>query len=321
MYSRPRISYISQFLIFLGLVFAGFIFGGLAAIVVWKIMAGGDLMQMEKQMLDPANVSAVKMVQLVASMAMFLLPAFIFAAIVSRNPGRYLGLKTKFNWVQAGLVVLIVLAGFYLSGALAELTNYIPLSGKATAFFKKMEKAYVDQVMVIANMKSIWDYLSSLFIIAIAPAFFEELLFRGGLQQLMVKWSRSAWAGIIITSIIFSAIHFSYYGFLSRLALGIILGLLFHYSKSIWLNILAHFLNNGFAVTAMYLMSRKGKLNADAMDERFPIWYGVLALAVIIALLVAYRNESKKLGTYYLDNTEAPDDNPFITTVTTVQSN
>jgi membrane protease YdiL (CAAX protease family) len=311
MNSRPRIAYISQFLIFLGLVFAGFIFGGLAAIVVWKIMASGVLVQMDKQMLDPANVNAVKMVQLVASMAMFLLPAFIFAAIVNRNPGRYLGLKTKFNWIQAGLVVLIVLAGFYLSGALAELTNYIPLSGKVTTFFKKMEKAYVDQVMVIANMKSIGDYLSSLFIIAVAPAFFEELLFRGGLQQLMVKWTRSAWVGIIITSIIFSAIHFSYYGFLSRLALGIVLGFLFHYSKSIWLNIFAHFLNNGFAVTAMYLMSRQGKLNADAMDEKYPLWYGVVALAIIIGLFIAYRNESKKLGTYYRDNTASPDDNPF----------
>jgi uncharacterized protein len=318
MTSRQRIPYLSQFFIFIGLLVAGFVFAGVTAIVVWQLMVGGPLLEMEKQMLNPANANAIKMVQLVASLVMFLVPSLIFARIVNPEPIKHLGLRTRFNWVQAGLVALIVLAGFFLSGALGELTNHIPISAKAEALFKKWEKAYSEQVMVMANMKTVADYLYTLVIIAIVPAFFEELLFRGALQQLMVKWTRSAWAGILITSIIFSAIHFSYYGFLSRLALGIVLGFLFYYSKSLWLCILAHFLNNGFAVTAMYFMSKKGKLTPAAMDERFPIWYGVLATAVIVALFITYRNESKKLGTYYLDNTEIKDDDPFASSTATV---
>jgi uncharacterized protein len=318
MTSRQRIPYLSQFFIFIGLLVAGFVFAGVTAIVVWQLMVGGPLLEMEKQMLNPANANAIKMVQLVASLVMFLVPSLIFARIVNPEPIKHLGLRTRFNWVQAGLVALIVLAGFFLSGALGELTNYIPISSRAEALFKKWEKAYVEQVMVMANMKTVADYLYTLVIIAIVPAFFEELLFRGALQQLMVKWTRSAWAGILITSIIFSAIHFSYYVFLSRLALGIVLGFLFHYSKSLWLCILAHFLNNGFAVTAMYFMSKQGKLTPAAMDERFPIWYGVLATAVIIALFMTYRNESKKLGTYYLDNTAIKDDDPFAASTATL---
>jgi uncharacterized protein len=311
MNSRPRVPYISQFFIFLGLMAAFLIFASLIAVLMWKVMVGGDLLQMEKQMLNPAYANAVKWMQLVSSMFMFLVPAFIFARIVNKQPVKHLGLKTRFNWVQAGIVVAMVFVGFYLSGALAELTTYIPISAKAEVFFKRLEKSYTDQVMAIANMKSIGDYLYTLIIIAVAPAFFEELLFRGAMQQMFVKWTRSAWVGIIITSILFSAVHFSYYGFLSRMVLGIVLGFLFHYSKSIWLNIFAHFINNGVAVTAMYLMSRQGKLSSATMDERFPLWYGVAALAVIVALFAAYKRESKKMGTYYLDNTETIPDDPF----------
>lgn len=311
MNSGTRIPYFSQFFILIGLLIGAFILAGAAAIVLWSSMVGGSLMDMEKGMLNPANADAVKVVQLVSSMVMFIVPAFVFARIVNKQPVKHLGLKTKFNISQVGLVVAMVFAGFYLSGALAELTNLIPISAKAKAMFEKMEKAYVDQVMVIANMKTFGEYLFSLMVIGLAPAIFEELIFRGAMQQLMVKWTRSAWVGIIITSIIFSAIHFSYYGFLSRLFLGIMLGFMFYYSKSIWLSILAHFLNNGFAVTMMFVLSKQGKLSKEIMDERFPIWYGVVALAVIIALFIAYKNESKKSGTYYLDNTETKDDNPF----------
>ncbi len=311
MNSGTRIPYFSQFFILIGLLIGGFILAGAAAIVLWSSMVGGSLMDMEKGMLNPANADAVKVVQLVSSMIMFIVPAFVFARIVNKQPVKHLGLKTKFNISQVGLVIAMVFAGFYLSGALAELTNHIPISAKAKAMFEKMEKAYVDQVMVIANMKTFGEYLFSLIVIGLAPAIFEELIFRGAMQQLMVKWTRSAWVGIIITSIIFSAIHFSYYGFLSRLFLGIMLGFMFYYSKSIWLSILAHFLNNGFAVTMMYVLSKQGKLSKEVMDERFPIWYGVAALAVIIALFIGYKKESKKIGTYYIDNTETDDDDPF----------
>jgi membrane protease YdiL (CAAX protease family) len=311
MNSRAGIPYISQFFILLGLLFGGFILAGAAAIAIWYVMVGGNLLNMEKGMLNPANANAVKVVQLVSSMIMFLLPALVFARIVNKQPAKHLGLKTRFSISQVGLVIAMVFAGFYLSGALAELTNLIPISAKAKATFEKMEKAYVDQVMVIANMKTFGEYLFSLIVIALAPAIFEEVIFRGALQQMMVKWTRSAWIGIIITSIIFSAIHFSYYGFLSRTFLGIVLGFMFYYSKSLWPSIIAHFLNNGFAVTAMYVYSKQGKLSKEVMDERFPIWYGVAALAVIVALFIAYKNESKKMGTYYLDNTETKGDDPF----------
>ncbi len=311
MNSKPRISYISQFLIFWGLVIGGLLFSSLAGLVVWQVMVGGDLFSMQKDMMNPANADAIKVVQLIASCIMFLAPAIIYAVIVNKRPLKHLGLKTKFNWIQVGLTAVVIFIAFYLSGALAELTNHIPISAKLEKTFRAWEKTYTDQVMLMANMNGIGDYLFTLLVIAVAPAFFEELLFRGALQQLMVNWTKNAWLGIIITSLLFSIVHFSYYGFLSRTALGIILGFLFYYSKSLWLPIIAHFINNGFAVTMMYVMKQQGKLTTEALEEKFPILWGVIALAIIVAIFIIYKRESKKYGNYYEDNTTNISDNPF----------
>src|SRR5258706_11305222 len=79
-------------------------------------------------------------------------------------------------------------------------------------------------MFAIANMKTTQDYIVSLLIIALLPAFFEEMLFRGSLQPVMISITKNTFAGILITSILFSAIHGSYYGFLPRVGLGLIIG-------------------------------------------------------------------------------------------------
>ena len=105
---------------------------------------------------------------------------------------------------------------------------------------------------------------------ALGPAIFEETFFRGGMQNLLQQWTRKPILAIIITSLIFSAIHFSYYGFIPRVALGVILGLIYYYSGSIWLSIAGHFFNNALVVTQIYIYARQGKPIEDAMNESSP---------------------------------------------------
>ncbi len=120
-------------------------------------------------------------------------------------------------------------------------------------------------------------------IIALLPAIFEEVCFRGGIQNILTRWFKGPWIAIIITSIIFSAVHISYYGFFVRFALGVFLGLVFYYSGSLWLNILFHFLYNGVQVTALYFATMSseaaGKKPKD-IEENFPIWAGVVSACI-----------------------------------------
>ena len=319
---RPSISYFGQFGILIGMIGAGLLVGGLLSVLVWMMMTGSFPANIEKDLLNPAFGNAAKLMQLVASFGMFFLPAFFYAMLVNKKPLTHLGFRSLISKKQLLFVVIIVLVGLFLSGALGELNEMIPISKKWALKFHKWEDEYSDQIMAMANMKTFWDYLFTLTVIALAPAIFEEVLFRGGFQQLFIKWFGNVWIGIIVTSILFSAVHVSYYGFLPRAALGVILGLLFYYSKNIWLNILAHFLNNGIAVTQLYAMSKNGKIPKEALEDNMPFFSGTLSVLptillvaagifALIPLMRAFKKESNRIGADTIDNTYSPSNNPF----------
>ena len=319
---RPSISYFGQFGILIGMIGAGLLVGGLLSVLVWMMMTGSFPANIEKDLLNPAFGNAAKLMQLVASFGMFFLPAFFYAMLVNKKPLTHLGFRSLMSKKQLLFVVIIVLVGLFLSGALGELNEMIPISKKWALKFHKWEDEYSDQIMAMANMKTFWDYLFTLTVIALAPAIFEEVLFRGGFQQLFIKWFGNVWIGIIVTSILFSAVHVSYYGFLPRAALGVILGLLFYYSKNIWLNILAHFLNNGIAVTQLYAMSKNGKIPKEALEDNMPFFSGTLSVLptillvaagifALIPLMRAFKKESNRIGADTIDNTYSPSNNPF----------
>jgi hypothetical protein len=145
-------------------------------------------------------------------------------------------------------------------------------------------------------------------IIGLLPAIFEEVCFRGGVQNILTRWFKGPWIAIILTAIIFSAIHISYYGFLVRFALGVALGLVFYYSGSIWLNILFHFLYNGLQVTALYFATMEGNKNAKGIEENFPLWAGAIALVLIVYAFIEFRKTSLLQQQKYVMPPEDPDD-------------
>ena len=226
-------------------------------------MTGQSPLNMGKDMLNPANGNAIRVVQVLSTFFGFFLPAYLTSALLSRKPFKLMGFKTVFNYKQFFVVLAIMIAAIYLAGALGELNQQIPISKSAAERFKHLEDMYGDQVQAIANIRSFKDYIISMIIIALLPAIFEETFFRGGMQNFLTRSTKMPWLAIVITSVLFSLAHLSYYGFLSRMALGIVLGLIYYYSQSIWLSIVAHFCNNGVAVTFMYVLSKQGKSFKD----------------------------------------------------------
>lgn len=155
-----------------------------------------------------------------------------------------------------------------------------------------MEDARAAQEAALININSFPKYVISLIVIGLLPGLFEEVCFRAGLQNILTRWFKIPWLAIILTAILFSVIHISYYGFLVRFALGIILGLIFYYSGSIWLSVLFHFLYNGLQVTVMYMFNLSGTKNPKDIEESFPIWAGIVALLVLIYLFARFRQIS-----------------------------
>lgn len=141
----------------------------------------------------------------------------------------------------------------------------------------------------MTEFNSVGEFVLAFIVIAMLPAIGEELVFRGLLQSELNKATKNIHVAIWISAILFSAIHMQFFGFVPRLLLGALFGYLYYWSGNIWISILAHFVNNGFAVVAMYLY-QQGKLDFD-MDstESVPLPAVLLSVAVTFALLYYFR--------------------------------
>ena len=297
MNQRQQINYPLQFLMLLLLVGLFMVFGSLLVAALGSNMLGVSLLQVPDALNRPQNANISRLLNTLATLVAFLIPAILFAKVLSKQPFSWLGFNKRMNGKQVLIVVLITFAGMILSGSLGMLNQKIPLSENLLKQAQQLENAYKNAMMNMAHMTSLTDYLLAILVMALAPAVFEEVLFRGAFQKVFVGWTKNAWAGIIITSILFSAIHFSFFGFLPRIALGLILGLIFYYTNNLWLSILLHFLNNGFVVTQLYILSAQGKAIDKVMDETMPIWWGSIALILLVVLFRLLLAESNQLKT------------------------
>ena len=290
--NSKNFSFTGQLGILVGLIGAGVITGALVSVIIWLAMTGRPVLSMENDILNPKYYTAIMMMQAVSTFFMFFLPAYFTALICYRNPSKFIGFNTLINYKQILIILGILLLTFPLSGVLAEATKMIPIPKAWEIKFKAMEAAREAQEAALININSFSKYIFSMVIIGLLPAIFEEVCFRGGLQNILTRWFKGPWAAIIITSIIFSAVHVSYYGFLVRFALGIVLGLIFYYSGSLWLSILFHFLYNGLQVTALYVATMQGNKSTKEIEENFPLWAGIIALAIIIFAFIKFRQIS-----------------------------
>jgi hypothetical protein len=183
----------------------------------------------------------------------------------------------------------------FVSTAFGYLNQHVPLPDTLRSFFQKLEDEYNSQVQAIMQLKNFGDYLLGLAVMAFLPALCEETLFRGGLQNFLTRSSKMPWLSILIVSFLFSVVHFSFYGFLPRMFLGIILGLIFYYTGSLWLCILAHFFNNAFAVTQYYFSNDPSIKQMAQQDAPLSLVYlGLISIPFLIALLVVLKRTSPR---------------------------
>ncbi len=288
------IPYSNGFFLLIGLWIAGFFLGGLLSLPVWIVMTGKSVMSIPEGLFDPKNVDAIRVIQVVSTATTFFLPAIITAFILSRRPAKLLRFTMRFNYRQLLLMLGIMLTAAVTAALLAQLNEWIPLPENTKDYFKTLEDNYTRQVEALTNIRTLGDYGISLIMIALLPALFEETFFRGGMQNLLTRWTERPWVAILLTSVIFSSIHLSYYGFLPRLCLGMVLGLIFYYSRSLWLSISAHFFNNAVAVTQMYVLIRQGKTAKEAMQDSYPVWLGILGAVLLIILLIWFKKISEQ---------------------------
>lgn len=263
-----------------------------AAVLTWWLMTGKSITLLETDMLKPENLNAFKMIQVVSTVIMFFVPAYLTARRSSSHPMKSLGFVKSFHFNRFVLALGIMFCVLPLVGFMADVNKAIPLTPSLQKMFEALESNYMEQIKKIALFNTPVDYIVVLIVIAFFPAFVEEAFFRGAMQQIFLRWFKYPWLVIFITSLIFSAIHFSWYGFIPRIVLGMMLGGIFHYTGNLWYSIAAHFFNNGFMVTILFIQHLQGKPIDTEVGDSAPWWAGIISLIIVIFLFRQLRRIS-----------------------------
>ena len=104
-------------------------------------------------------------------------------------------------------------------------------------------------------------------LIALIPAFCEEILFRGFLLS-GLRGQIGRGAAIATSAAMFGAFHFFLFKFPTTAALGAVLGYLCWQSRSIWPAIIAHALHNGLGVSTVFFPQWQGWLGIEMVTDR-----------------------------------------------------
>ncbi|MGY8917002.1 MAG: CPBP family glutamic-type intramembrane protease [Flavobacteriales bacterium] len=124
--------------------------------------------------------------------------------------------------------------------------------------------------LAMLSMDTTNQFLATLVAVAVFPAICEEWLFRGAIQPIFAKWSGNIHVGIWVSAILFSAIHFQFFGFLPRVLLGAGFGYMVVASGSLWPAVLGHFVNNASAVFAAWWLGPEWV--AEGMNPSSGTW-------------------------------------------------
>jgi uncharacterized protein len=234
---------------------------------------------------DPAVLGTLKWIQGISSITIFFLPAFFYAKIcATSDPLRFLGLKSfrKPSYFILLAIACIVIA-FPFVAWIGELNQRIPLP----QWMRGLEDNVGTQMEAFLKAKSTFDVIVNVFLIGFLPAICEEICFRGALQRILIHIFRSPITGIIVTAILFSALHMQFQGFLPRMFLGALLGFMYWYSGSLWPGIAAHFVNN--AVQVVVVSYAPEYINKN---PQMPFLAAFASIVFVLVILYFYRSNS-----------------------------
>jgi membrane protease YdiL (CAAX protease family) len=247
------------------------------------------------------NLHLMRYMQTLQGISLFIVPAFFAAYLFSGNAPAYLELRQTAPAKWFGAVLLLVVMAVPCINLMASLNEMISFPESFSGLeqrLKAYEEAAQKTTKLFLEVDNIGGMLFNIFMMAVLPALGEDLIFRGVLQKILVRWAGNVHVGIIIAGLMFSLMHMQFYGLFPRWLLGVMFGYLLVWGGTLWLPIFAHFVHNGMAVISSCLI-HKGIIPEEI--EFFGSTWGDIPVTMITAAICAwllwrmYRNRIKKI--------------------------
>lgn len=201
-------------------------------------------------------------------------PAWLLTLLHTRDVRRFLRLQpprgSELGWALLGLVFLMPVVQW-----LGHINEALPLPESWRAFdamqMELIEAALQGGLHVGAN----------LLVLAMVPAFCEELLFRGYVQR-QAERGLGALGGVLFSGIIFGFYHLRFTQVLPLCLLGVYLAYLVWRTGSLWSAVAVHLANNAFSVLLAAYAEYHPTLSWQDLEQLEVPWY-----LVVVGLLGA----------------------------------
>ncbi len=181
--------------------------------------------------------------------AVFMLPVVVLRFLTVKQGCRYRSMRMDLPTPKE--LPVIVLGGIlliwtqsYLNSAMVSVVDYASFSSEV--LWGTVEMRYGYQIVL--------QFIT----VALVPAFCEEFLFRGAILTNLLPFGRTT--AILVSSLLFAMMHQNAEQILYAFAAGILLGVIYERSGSIWSCVLLHLFNN-FVSFALEIVA--GKLDGN----------------------------------------------------------
>jgi hypothetical protein len=200
--------------------------------------------------ITPENVDGFRLITMLGQLLFLLLPTLLLTKLATFDIKDFLRLN-KVTILQSVLAVVGIFSLQQILQVYMVFQDKIPMPQSMQPQLNQIKQAIEEAYKALAGSSTLPEMFYVILVVALVPAFAEEILFRGLVQKSLEK-SLNVKRGVIITGLVFGGFHLNPFSFVPLAAIGIYLGFLTSKSGSIYSSIIAHFFNNLIAVLALY---------------------------------------------------------------------
>jgi uncharacterized protein len=203
-----------------------------------------------------SSIAFLRYLLIMEQVCFFIVPSLYLIKQMTVPPGNIRPYFPVPSGKDVALVILLAFCLFPVTWLTGELNSGMHLPESLSGIEKWMiakENEANNVLERISAADTFWVMMLNLIIIAFLPAIGEEMIFRGIFQRIFQRLFRNDNVGIWFIAFIFSAIHLQFFGFVPRFILGLVFGYLYYWSGTLWLPMIAHFINNAVPVVRVYL--------------------------------------------------------------------
>ena len=223
----------------------------------------------------------------IQNILLFITPTIIAVRAISIHPFSTLELTISPSWLSLLGIVIVYIVGMPFLNQIIYWNANISLPESLSNFesyAKAMEQQGQDITAALLDTTSFGGMITGILIIGIMTGIGEELVFRGMIQRAFGIIIERKWVSIWLTAIIFSLVHFQFYGFVPRLLLSAFYGYLLVWTKNLWVPIIAHSINNSIVVVTGWIDKCNYVSNINL--ETIGVFDHGISISVIISFLL-----------------------------------